>query len=269
MGVLESPVRPRTSALAGAVLVAFVLLLGGVGAQSVTAAELKAAYLFNFAQFVEWPALAAPAGTPLALCVVQDNGERTVKGRTASGRGLTVKLLNPGATFPTCHVLYLTGANLQRSLDGIETAKSLFVLTVSDTARFAQTGGIVELFTEDSRMRFAVNVDALQRAQIRLSSRLLTLAKIVHDAKERPRVFLPADGPPTESLLSLSPPSKAAHSEGAAHGTLRAFARGWPTVPRVSVGADRARAVQDADAVRRVRVHQLRPYLAQTVAVVG
>ena len=186
MDVLESPLRPRTSHVISGVLVASVLLGGRPGAQSVAAAELKAAYLLNFAQFVEWPALAAPAGTPLALCVVDDNAvgdalERTVKGRTASGRGLTVRQLNSGATFPKCHVLYLTGLDLHRSLDAVETAKSLFVLTVSDAARFAQTGGIVELFTENSRMRFAVNVDALQRARIRLSSRLLTLAKIVRD----------------------------------------------------------------------------------------
>ena len=55
------------------------------------------------------------------------------------------------------------------------------MLTVSDAARFAQTGGMVELFIEDGRMRFAVNVDALQRARVRLSSRVLALAKIVRD----------------------------------------------------------------------------------------
>jgi hypothetical protein len=57
------------------------------------------------------------------------------------------------------------------------------VLTVSDAARFAETGGMVELFVEGDRMRFAVNVDALQRARVRLSSRMLGLAKIVKDAK--------------------------------------------------------------------------------------
>ena len=82
---------------------------------------------------------------------------------------------------PTCHVLYLAGGDLKRSTEVVGTLKGVFVLTVSDTARFAQTGGMVELFVEDGRMRFAVNVDALQRARVRLSSRVLTLAKIVRD----------------------------------------------------------------------------------------
>ena len=62
-----------------------------------------------------------------------------------------------------------------------ETVKGVFVFTVSDAARFAQTGGMVELFVENGRMRFAVNVDALERAHVRLSSRVLALAKIVRD----------------------------------------------------------------------------------------
>ncbi len=57
------------------------------------------------------------------------------------------------------------------------------MLTVSDATRFADTGGMVELFVEGGRMRFAVNVDALQRARIQLSSRVLALAKIVRDPK--------------------------------------------------------------------------------------
>jgi hypothetical protein len=157
-------------------------------AQSLAAPELKAAFLFNFAQFMEWPAETVPAGAPLALCVVNDIAvadvlEKTVKGRTVEGHSLTVKRLKAGAPLPPCHVLYVAGSDLKRSLEVIETVKGVLALTVSDAARFAETGGMVELFVENDRMRFAVNVDALQRARVRLSSRVLGLAKVVRDPK--------------------------------------------------------------------------------------
>ena len=156
-------------------------------AQSLPAPALKAAFLFNFAQFVEWPADAVPAGAPLALCVVNDGAvadalEQDDQGPDRRGHGLTVRHLKAGAPLPTCHVLYLAGSDLKSSLDVIGTLKDVSVLTVSDAARFARTGGMVELFIESGRMRFAVNVDALSRGRVRLSSQVLGLAKIVRDA---------------------------------------------------------------------------------------
>ena len=116
---------------------------------------------------MEWPADALPARAPLALCVVNDAAvadalERTIRGRAVEGHDLTVGRLKAGAPLPTCHVLYLAGSDLKSSLDVIATLKDVSVLTVSDAARFARAGGMVELFIENGRMRFAVNVDALQ-----------------------------------------------------------------------------------------------------------
>ena len=165
-------------------------LAGSAAAQSLSAPEIKGGFLFNFAQFVEWPAEAVPAGDPLALCVVDDAAvsdalEQTIKGRTVAGHRLAVRRLKTGAPLPTCHVLYVAGSDLKRALDVVETVQGAVVLTVGDAARFAQTGGMVELFLEGGRMRFAVNVDALQRARVRLSSRVLGLARIVKDVKDQ------------------------------------------------------------------------------------
>ena len=113
---------------------------------------------------------------------VADALELTIKGRTVEGHGLTVKRLKAGAPLPVCHVLYLAGPDLKRALEVVVTVNELFVFTVSDAPRFAQTGGMVELFLDNGRMRFAVNLDALQRARIILSSRVLVLARIVRDA---------------------------------------------------------------------------------------
>jgi hypothetical protein len=159
-----------------------------VAAQSLAAPQLRGAYLFNFIQFTEWPADAVPAGASLTLCIVNDEPvanavDTTIKGHTVDGHGLNVRRLKTGEPLPTCHLLYLGGANLKQSLAAVEAIKGVFVLTVSDATRFADTGGMVELFVESGRMKFAVNMDALQRAHIRLSSRVLGLAKIVRDPK--------------------------------------------------------------------------------------
>ena len=176
----------RVQRVRGAILTAIALTGVSATAQSVSAPGLKAAYLFNFAQFVEWPADAVPTGSPLAVCIVNDGAvasalEQTVKGRTVVGHALTVVRLAPVATLPTCHVIYFGGSDQKYSVDLLETLNGRLVLTVSDAPRFARSGGMVELFLEGGRMRIAVNTDALQRGKVRLSSRVLQLATIVKD----------------------------------------------------------------------------------------
>ncbi len=191
MVVVEAQVRGASirSRAVEAVLTATItiFLTGGGAAQSVPAPELKAAYLFHFAQFVEWPADEVPDGSPLVLCVDNDGAvaealEQAIKGRTAGRHALLVKRLEAGAPLPICHVLYFGASDKKRWLDVREMLHGRLVLTVSDAARFAQTGGMVELRHEDGRIRIAVNVDALQRANVQLSSRVLALATIVKDA---------------------------------------------------------------------------------------
>jgi hypothetical protein len=155
--------------------------------QSVPVPRLKAAYLLNFVRFVEWPPDAAPAGGPLTVCIINDDRvarelERTLDGRAVDGRTVTVVRLAVSAPLPMCHVVYLAASGQHHSLDVIGGLKGKLALTVSDIPNFAKTGGMVELFVEGGRMRIAVNVDALQRANVRLSSRVLAISRIVRDA---------------------------------------------------------------------------------------
>jgi hypothetical protein len=78
-------------------------------------------------------------------------------------------------------VLYLTGVDAKRGQQIVDELKSAPVLTVSDGEVFATNGGIAGLFVEQGKMRFAINVEAAQHARVRISSRLLSLAKIVKD----------------------------------------------------------------------------------------
>ena len=147
---------------------------------------VKAAFLFNFAKFAEWPAL--PSGGPITLCVVGNEAvgvalAETVRGQNIGGHPLDVLRPSDTAVWRTCHLLFIADADARRSSAGLTAIKSVPVLTVSDGKAFAQTGGIIELYVDSGRMRFAINVDAAARSGLRLSSRLLGLANVVRDGR--------------------------------------------------------------------------------------
>jgi len=160
------------------------LVPAGTRAQSASAPELKAVLLLNFARFATWPGVAPDA--PIVLCVFGDDRvaealSTAVRGQHVDGRSVEASPLKAGAPATGCHLLFVSGTAIDEGTPMLDSARALPVLTVSDAARFSQTGGIVELFVEDGRMRFAVNLDAAARSQVRLSSRLLGLARIVRD----------------------------------------------------------------------------------------
>ena len=145
---------------------------------------VTAAFLYNFAKFAEWPALSA--GAPIALCVVGDDriaaaAAGTVRGQNINGHTLDVSKPHDSAKWRACHLLFITDAETRRLAGGLDGIKALPVLTVSDGMGFSLTGGIIELYVEGGRMRFAINLDAADRAGLRLSSRLLGLARVIRN----------------------------------------------------------------------------------------
>ena len=171
-------------------VVAMTLLLVGAGArslaQSANAPDVKAAFLYHFTKFTEWPSDALSASAPFSLCVIGD--AKLVKAlevittrRVAEGHALVVRKIDIDGPVRSCHLLYVSGLDAKRSTRLIEALKGAPVLAVSDLESFATTGGTVNFFLEGGRMRFAVNLEATERARLRLSSQLLSLAKIVKD----------------------------------------------------------------------------------------
>jgi uncharacterized protein DUF4154 len=152
--------------------------------QAVTVAALKAAFLYNFAKFTEWPADALAPAQRLSLCVVGDNlvadaVEQVIKGRVVDGHVLTVQILKPDGPLRSCHLLYIGGLDAKGARLLVGTLRDAPVLTVSDGERFAESGGVAQLILENDRMRFAINVAAAQRGRLQLSSKLLNLATII------------------------------------------------------------------------------------------
>jgi hypothetical protein len=138
--------------------------------------RVKAAYLFNFAKFVEWPAAAA-AG-PISICVAGRNvfGDalaETVRGEAVNGRPFAVRvILEPE---PGCHIIFVPqGAAVAAYLRAARTSPAL---TVGESADFIEQGGIVNFTLEGANVRFEIDPQAAERVGLRISSRLLRLAR--------------------------------------------------------------------------------------------
>ena len=126
------------------------------------------------------------AGAPITVCVVGDDRLAaalvdTVRGQAVSGHALEVAQPREAAQWRGCHLVFISDGEMRRAAAGLEGLKTLPVLTVSDGKGFSQAGGIIELYVEGGRMRFAINVDAAERSGLHLSSRLLGLAKVIRN----------------------------------------------------------------------------------------
>jgi hypothetical protein len=162
-----------------------VVVRAGLSAQAITQPALRAAFLYNFAKFTEWPGDVAPIG-PLTLCVIDDSAVESALGdlvgsSSINGRTVTISRGVTGAKLRACHLLYVGDISTGRAAAILDELQGAPVLTVSNGDDFVRIGGVVGLFVEEGRMRFAINPDAAQRTGVRLSSQLLRLAKILRD----------------------------------------------------------------------------------------
>jgi hypothetical protein len=187
MEILTSPV-PDLAWRRLATIVAALLLLWTtpLAAQRVTAATLKAAFLYNFANFAEWPADALAPRQTLSLCIVGDNAvadalTQTVNGRRLDTHELTVEVVQPDAHLLSCHLLYINALDVKRTGPLLASIKSSPIFTVSDGDQFAGMGGVAQLIVENGHIRFAFNLEAARRANLKISSKLLSLATIIKD----------------------------------------------------------------------------------------
>jgi len=185
-------VFPRTRGTAGrgffhgtVLLIYFASFAGNVSAglaQGTSEYEVKAAFLYNFAKFVEWP---APPSSGFALCVVGDDPfgdrlEKMVGGKTLNGLPIDVRRLRIGENPRRCQVAFI-GAADHESRAVLETLRGANVLTVGDSPNFARDGGIINFILKDNKVYFEINVDAAEQAHLKISSKLLNLAKIIRN----------------------------------------------------------------------------------------
>ncbi len=146
--------------------------------------QLKAAFLFNFARFVEWPAERSRSeGAPIIIGILGEDpfGEAfgPLLNKTISGRPLAVRRFTRMEEIRICQVLFVSSSHRKQLPRILEEAGRTAVLTVGETDSFAERGGMIQFLLEDNKVRFEVNVEAADKAGLKISSKVLTLARRV------------------------------------------------------------------------------------------
>jgi hypothetical protein len=163
-------------------------LIGALG-QPAPASSLeyrvKAAFLYNFAKFIEWPpeAFAGPQG-PYNICVLgrdpfAQDLDAAVGDNLVAGRPLVVRRLPDLQGASGCHILFIASSERDRLRAIFEAVGSAPTLTVGEDADFTRLGGCLRFFLEENRVRFEINLAATDRARLKLSAKLLSLARVV------------------------------------------------------------------------------------------
>jgi len=155
--------------------------------QASTSSEyaVKSAFLLHFAQFAEWPASAfKDANAPLTFCVLGEHEflgtlDESISGKTIGNRTLRVQHLKELQEATACQVIFVGSDDKKRIPALFASLKDAPVLTVGDTENFAQNGGMIGLFLEDSKIRFEINLGSVEHAKLRINAKLLALAKTV------------------------------------------------------------------------------------------
>ena len=146
--------------------------------------QVKAAMILNLAKFIDWPAESSLQGsTPFTICLVGKSsfGQalETLTGKTVKGRRVVVRQISRSDELDTCHTLVIGESELRRIPAILNHAAQYPVVTVSDLPGFTNSGGIIGLVEQGGKIRFEINLDAAQRANIRISSQLTKLATTV------------------------------------------------------------------------------------------
>lgn len=150
--------------------------------------QVKAAFVYNFAKFVEWPENAFPSkDTPLILCVIgKDNvgsALQALEKKEVQGRQLRLNVITDLTQYlqnNSCHILFIANSELAHQQELLQDLGDAPTLTVADNAEFIKQGGMISLYVESQRVQFAVNKNATQNNGLKLSARMLQLARTPH-----------------------------------------------------------------------------------------
>jgi len=171
-----------------------LLFCGGLGvivrSASATEYQVKAVFLFNFAQFVEWPAEAFPdRDAPLIIGVLGQDPfgsylDETVRGERVNSRQLVVQRYRRVEDVKNCHLLFISrseGDHLEQIVNSLRYRR---ILTVSDADISAKSGVIIRFVTEQNKIKLRISIAAARAANLTISSKLLRLAEIVAPGKD-------------------------------------------------------------------------------------
>ena len=185
--------RRCTSRFATAAFVLTAFFVGArVQAQTPSGeAQIKAAFVYNFLKFVDWPAEAFQSPQdPFVVGIVGEGDtaeatERFLAAKQVGVRPIVVRRLKWDQSFAGVHALFIAERDSKRLRRVFEAAAAASALSIGDGEDFAEHGGVIGLLIDDRKVRFDIDTDAAQAAGLRVSSKLLALTRVVHSSAGR------------------------------------------------------------------------------------
>ena len=149
--------------------------------------RLKAAFIFQFTNFVEWPeGTFEDNSSPFVIGVVgndtvKDIIESAVQRKLIAGRKVSVRSFSSTGDMSSCHIIFVDESEGRNAPDIVDRHMDRPILTISDTDSFTKEGGVIRLYQQANKLRIEINVDAAERAKLKISSKLLSLSRLVRD----------------------------------------------------------------------------------------
>ena len=146
--------------------------------------DVKAAMIYNFALFIDWPDQSFSSATePISVCVLGEDPfgqslETNFEGKTVRGRQLEIRRVQRLSELQTCHIAFISPSERKRIPEIISAVGNSSVLTIGDVKDFVESGGVIGFRTEDEKIRFDINIKAAQHANLKISYKLLNLATV-------------------------------------------------------------------------------------------
>jgi YfiR/HmsC-like len=168
--------------------IAFVIVLGAMTcafASPTPEYQVKAAFLFNFSQFVSWPPRAlGSANSPIIIAVLGQDPfgpdlDAIVSGERVNGHPFVVRRVSDVSEVDGCHILFIARSESAQLPEILHSLRGRAILTVSDIDGSAQSGVMIDLVTQDHHVRMHVNLAAARASGLTVSSQLLRLAQII------------------------------------------------------------------------------------------
>ena len=175
-------------AIAATALLSALAASAAVQAGAPSEHQVKAAFLYNFANFVQWPDGAlGPPGAPLRVCVVGTDPfggalDDAFRDQVVQGRPVQIARGGSLAAVGRCHIVFLSQSEQRRWPELLKELGGTPTLTVADGPPLVRQGGMINFVIEAKRVRFEINRGAAEHAGLRISSKLLALARIVESA---------------------------------------------------------------------------------------
>jgi hypothetical protein len=193
MGILTSGYRVwfRGLLVAGVLSLPFSSRAQGQTEAASLEYQVKAAYLLNFTRYVEWPGRTLPPDTPLEICVLGDDPfgsalDQAIRGRRTQGREIAIRRIQSEQNAQACHLVFLTDESWGRRRDAVGSLTRRGILTVGDSDQFVRSGGVIGFVISNETVRFSINLSAMERSGLKISSRMLSLALQLHETEGTP-----------------------------------------------------------------------------------